>query len=264
MTYTNPDIPTPTPSSLVWTATENGPARQIIDEWNRMAHRPAVLRRVNQWEFLPRPVDTLDDLLVLCGFGLGNEDELGDDILWHLVVRAEHDELAARIVLHRILPALMAIARRRGVTMKGGIPSAISDVLAMGWIVIREFPHERRRHKIAANLVLDVEYYGFVRGSRLVRVAESQVGDDMLSKLIEVPTPPHVELELDDVLVVANELGVNTKHIELLHQLGHGMSGDEAADARGISPRTIRNHRRKAIDAVQGAIQRSNGRLSAV
>jgi DNA-binding CsgD family transcriptional regulator len=61
-------------------------------------------------------------------------------------------------------------------------------------------------------------------------------------------------MELDDVLAYAAELGVHQDDIELLTLLGSGVRGVEIANARGVAPRTIRNHRRYAIDAVIDAL----------
>jgi hypothetical protein len=133
-------------------------------------------------------------------------------------------------------------------------------LLSTAWIVIRQFPHDRRRSKIAANLVLDIEYFAFVRSRRLRRVPEAQVGDDMLSQLIESPRPLSPEVELDDVLSRASELGVGKRHIEVLQRLGNGTHGSALADEIGVSPRTIRNHRRHAVEAVRQAFERTDVR----
>ncbi len=238
-------------TALVWSTTKGGPGRQIIDEWARLAYRPAVLRRVNSWEFMPHSVDNLDQLLELCGFGKAIDDAAGDNMLWHLVRLAEKDELAARVVLHRVMPALLAIGRRRGKIMKGGTNVAMTELLSSAWMVIREFPHERRRAKIASNIVRDAEYYAFVRERRLVRVDERQVEDRVLAWLFDANRPGMNEMTLDEVLQVAVDRGVERRHIELLSKLGSGQHGEEIAVEWGVSSRTVRNYRRLAIDAVR-------------
>jgi len=249
--YDNPDNPT---GALVWSTATAGPGRQIIDEWARLTRRPATLRAINTWEFLPRPARDLDDLLTMCGFGTAVDDTDGDRILWHVVRRAEHDELAARVALQRIMPSLLSIARKRGRMSAGGMNGALTDAITSAWIVIREFPHDRRHHKIAANLVRDTEYYAFVREGRLKRVQETQIGDEHLMRLAEPEVILTSERELEDVLVQANELGVNNEYIEILSTLGSGVHGSELAMELGVSPRTVRNHRRRAIDAVRDAM----------
>lgn len=257
MAQSNPSPHTPPENpgtALVWSTSLRGPGRQIIDEWSRLAYRPAVLRRVNSWEFMPHSVDNLDQLLQLCGFGTAINDSAGDNMLWHLVRLAEHDELATRVVLHRVMPALMAVGRRRGKIMQGGVNAALAEVISSAWMVIREFPHERRRTKIASNIVRDAEYYAFVRERRLVRVEERQVDERVLAWLADSRSPAFSDMNFDELLQCAAERGVERRHIELLSKLGSGQHGEEIAIEWGVSPRTIRNYRRLAIEAVRGAL----------
>lgn len=240
---------------LVWTRLKSGPARQIIDEWNRLAHRPSVLRRVNSWDFLPRPVSDLDDLLVLCGFNRPVDDSEADHVLWNVVRLASNDDLAAHVALHRIMPALMSIARRRGRIVKGGATWAMSETISCGWMVIRTYPWERRLNKVASNLVRDTEYHAFVRPNRLRRVVETTVSDEVLGHLSGRRPAEETDLELDDVLCEAEQLGVDPEHLALLRELASGRHGQEIAAELGVSPRTVRNHRRAAIDAVREALR---------
>lgn len=245
-------------TGLVWTRVRTGPARLIIDEWDRLAHRPSVLRRVNSWEFLPRPVEDLDDLLVVCGFNRPVDDSDADRVLWHVVRLAATDDLAARVALHRIMPALVSIARRRGRIVSGGLQAAMAETISCGWMVIRTYPWQRRLNKVAANLVRDTEYHAFVRPNRLRRVEETTVPDTTLGLLAGGTGPDEPELGLDDVLCEAEQLGVAAEHIALLRDLASGRSGAEIAEGWGVSARTVRNHRRAAIDAVRAALQRDD------
>ncbi|MEY4015687.1 MAG: hypothetical protein RIS46_683 [Actinomycetota bacterium] len=254
---TEPDTDRPLPTALVWSTVTSGPARQFIDEWARLTHRPSVLRRVNAWEFLPRPVADLDDLLTVCGFGTPFDDEAGDRVLWHITQLAAHDDLAARVCLHRIMPAIMSVARRRGRITQGGVENAIGDAISTAWMVIREFPCDRRQVKIAANLVRDVEYYGFVRDQRLRRVSETQVGFDVLQQIEETNIATTVDQELDDVLSYASEMGVSAPQIDLLRTLGEGRHANDIATDQGVSPRTVRNHKHTAIKRVQHVLSKN-------
>ena len=239
--------------ALVWSRIKVGPARLVIEEWNRIARRPAVLRRVNAWEFMPREVEHLDELLALCGFGTAVDDSAGDHMLWNVVRLAADDDLAVQVVIHRILPALMAVARRRGRIVPGGPTAAMGELLATAWIVVRTYPWQRRLDKVAANLVRDCEYHAFVRTARLKRVDEVCVEDDILG-ILSGGTGESADIDLDDVLCEAEQQGVGAEHLELLRELAGGRHGHEIALDRGMSPRTIRNKRRAAIDAVRGAL----------
>ena len=204
---------------------------------------------------MPHAVDDLDDVLELCGFGRAIDDHDGDKLLWHLVKHAETCDIAARIVLHRILPALMAMAKRRGQLTHGGMEAAMSDILATAWCVIREYPHQRRHHKVAANLVRDTEYHAFVRHHRLRHVDETQVGDEMLQRMIEANTND-TSYEIVDVLNEAAEMGVDPRHLELLREFASGRTSDDIAARLGVSSRTVRNHKRNAVDAMRDAYAR--------
>ncbi len=240
---------------LVYSTVTAGPARTVITDWEQLRTRRATLRTVNAWEFMPRRVHDLDEVLELCGFGRAVDDNEGDRLLWHMVKQAETCDIAARIVLHRILPALMAMAKRRGHLTHGGMETAMSDILATAWCVIREYPHQRRHHKVAANLVRDTEYHAFVRHHRLRHVTETQVGDEMLQRMIE-SNPAESPYEIVDVLHDALELGIERHHLDLLREFASGRTSDDIAASLGVSSRTVRNHKRNAIDALRAAYAR--------
>ena len=145
MTQHLTDLPTTDTerTALVWTTSATGPARLIIDEWERLVNSRPVLRRVNGWPFMPHSVESLDEVLVLAGFGKPIDDSDGDHMLWQLVRHAEHDELAARIVLHRVMPSVLAMVRRRGRVVQGGMSAAMNEAIGAAWMVIRQFPHHR-------------------------------------------------------------------------------------------------------------------------
>lgn len=241
-------------STLVWTTSATGPARLIVDEWERLAHSRVVLRRVNAWPFLPHQVADLDELLRLAGFGRPIDDADGDHLLWHLVRQAEHDELAARVVLHRVMPSILAMTRRRGRVVNGGTTVAMNEAIGAAWMVIRTFPHHRRHHKIAANLVRDIEYHAFVREHRLRKVHETQVAPEIMRNVPHDPQIDPLAERLDEVLCDALERGVAREHIVLLERLAAGETTEKLANENGVSTRTMRNRRRSAIDAVQSAM----------
>ncbi len=247
----DPSSTTPPSDHLVWSTVNTGPSRQIIDEWSRYSRRPAVLRHVNAWPFMPQRVDHLDEVLELAGFGRAIDDIDGDAFLWHLVREAEHDDIAARIVLHRMMPAIMSIARRRGRIFQGGTQAAINDAISTAWMLIRTFPHQRRTRKIAANIARDTEYYAFVREHRLKRVPEVQVGDDMLREKFDYPVEALSNDNFDNVMAEAVESGIRKRHLLLLNRLASGEQSEAIADDMGISARTVRQRRKEAVDEMK-------------
>jgi hypothetical protein len=250
-THRSTDTHSPSTSALVHTTAHSGPARQLIDEWERLSISRPTLRKVNSWGITTDPITHLDELLVLAGFGRPTDDSVADHVLWQLICRAEHDELAARIVLHRVLPSVMSIAQRRGRIMRGGTGAAIDEVIPTAWMVIRTFPHQRRTAKIAANLARDIEYHAFVRESRLRSIEIDHTANYYIPLVPNAPQYVDPIEELDDVLQDAAKAGLSRRHVSLLRDLGHGMSTDDAAKVRNMSPRTMRNHKQYAIKAFQ-------------
>lgn len=226
-----------------------GPVGRVVTEWSRLTRRPAVLRTVNSWDFIDPPVTHLDEVLARAGFGRPTTDSEGDKILWHLADLAHTDELAARIVLHRILPALMAIARRRGRIHPKGPYAAMEELLTTAWIVIRTYPSDRRPRKVAANLVRDCEYHAFVRQQRLRRPDELPTLDMGVIAQPEATCDPADELA--ELLSEARDAGVDEHDITLLQALAGGETTNNLALKLNVSPRTVRNWRLRAIEAVR-------------
>lgn len=238
-----------TAPALVHTTAQSGPTRQLIDEWERLSISRPTLRKVNSWGLTTEPISHLDEMLVHTGFGRPIDDADADHVLWRLICLAEHDELAARIVLHRVLPSVMSIAKRRGRIMRGGIEAAIDEAIPTAWMVIRTFPHERRRAKIAANLARDIEYHAFVRHTRLRAVDIDHGASNYMSMVASGPDYVDPSEEIEQLLDDAAKAGLSRRHVSLLRDIGNGISTEEAAKMRDMSPRTMRNHKNYAINA---------------
>lgn len=247
--------PRPGAYPLVRTTALDGPGRQLIDEWDSLSRKRATVGTINNWGVFGHRIEQLDDVLVALGFGGAVDDSDSDHLLWHMVVLAENDLLAARIVLHRVMPALLAVAKRRSGIVAGGIDRALGDVIPAAWVTIRTFPHQRRLAKIAANIVLDSEYQAFVRESRLRRVVEVPVSPELFGAARQTAQHMVTDEELNAVLDEALSRGVPAEQVELLRQFGLGNNSDAIARTTGWSARTIRNHRRAALDAVREALR---------
>ena len=212
-----------------------------------MSTRNQNLRRINGWGLPGTPVNNLDDVLVRAGFGTGITDSNGDQYLLQLVRRAAGDELAARIVLQRILPPLLAIARRRGRINRGGINEALTETLSHAWELIRTYPVERRPAKIAANLVRDAEYFAFVRNSRRRTLAVDIRSSDELERFAEPQPGCSASDELWRLLREADENGMTPKRLDVLRRLANGESFELVAADYGVAIRTVRTWRKEGI-----------------
>ncbi|MEO5975347.1 MAG: helix-turn-helix domain-containing protein [Ilumatobacteraceae bacterium] len=221
--------------------------RHLVDEWSMMGSRSHNLRQVNGWGLPGTPLISLDDVLVRAGFGTGVADSNGDQYLLLLVKRAAHDELAARIVLQRILPPLLAIARRRGRIIRGGVDEALTETLSHAWELIRTYPAERRPAKVAANLVRDAEYFAFVRNSRKKTVAVVIKPADELERLAEPQQISSPSDELWRLLHEADQKGMTPKRLDVLRRLANGDSFELLAADYGVAIRTVRTWRKEGI-----------------
>lgn len=222
--------------------------KQLVAEWAALAIKSSVLRHVNEWGLPGGPLTQLDQVLERCGFGHDAVYSEGDRCLAQVIARASHDELAARIVLQRILPPLIAIAARRGRIVKGGFNEAFSTTLGHAWILIRTYPLDRRPAKIASNLVRDAEYHAFVREARLKRVSECSLTERVITT--QPTTTPAVEAdELREVIDESRSLTRQQK--EIVRRCAEGDSFDDIAKDYGVTARTVRGWRREAISALR-------------
>jgi len=237
---------------------------RLQSEWNAMRSRPSLLRRAAVWG-VTDTLDSLDDLLIATGFRVSRPapgaaaatdlDHDPDIAMGRLLVVARTDELAARVVLQRLLPGLLSVARRWPSHRRGGSETAFDDLIGVAWGVIREFPLERRPHHLVANLLRDCEYRAFVRSDRRLLVHEPtaphllDLGHDQrgTSGLME---PLHELLE-----IAAQAATLTADDRVLLGLLLSGRSTIEVADALSVSERTVRTYRAAMVERLREAVE---------
>lgn len=251
--------------------TDNRPLLARLErEWQALNMRPAVLRRAQGWG-VAAPFGSLDQLLAAAGYWPSRQAPGGSrcagrwyaghryvgrraDATWVLgqrgarsagASRGATDDVAARVVLQRVLPGVVARARRWGSHRTGGSADVFDELLSVTWTVIREFPVERRPLHVAANLLRDSEYRAFERANRRLLVHEL--------------TAPHL---LDGPVLTGDALDAAAELAEVVAAVGmltdrnptdrtarEGCSAAEAAAALRVSERTIRNHRESGAGA---------------
>ncbi|PHX93883.1 MAG: hypothetical protein CK542_02575 [Acidimicrobium sp.] len=231
----------------------NSPVSKLVKEWQLISSRHNEVDVVNSWKLPGGKVANLDQVLVRAGFNTARDDSQGDSYLWLLVKRASDEELAARIVLQRILPPLVAIARRRGQIIDGGIDAAIAEVLPTAWTVIRQYPWHRRPNKVASNLVLDSEYFAFVQANRAKRIKVFAVEPNLLGELVAEPEANEFapEVSLENLISLAISQGIEPRHIEVLRAVASGQTAATIAKHYGIAERTARAWRAVAISELR-------------
>lgn len=201
-------------------------------------------------------MDHLDVVLERCGFDQPGNRNHHDEYLSDLVRIAAHDRLAARIVLQRIIPGLISIAVRRAPITANGLTGAFDLVTSAAWLVICQFPIDRRPRRVAANLLMDIEYLAFVRDSRLKssRNEHSLHPDAMLGveagryRACDTGSDPVSEESAFDLMMHSFGMtGVSERDLQMLRAVAHDVNSTQAAAVLGLSPRSVRNRRENAL-----------------
>ena len=262
-TATQPEthITTPDNRRLVFTAhaspivsseATTSSLKRLIDEWNGMSTRPSALRRANSWGLPGEPVSNLDEIVVRAGFGGPITCDEADQYLAALVRIAKTDDLAARAVLHRVIPPMISIASRRGHRRREEVDDAMTRVLAQAWMIIRSYPSERRPRKIAANIVRDIEYKEFVASARVRKaVVEYYEPDDVATQAASIASH---EVSIHTGPTATNEVmndlerrKIDPQKLAILRLLSAGYTSGEIATKLNMRPRTVRWQRTEAL-----------------
>ena len=182
--------------------------------------------------------EDLDALLALAGFRTAATEET-EAVLRRLVIRAADDELAARIVLQRVLPGLLALVRRRQSRLGDDM---LEHLVAAAWIAIRTFAPSRRPACMAAALISQADHACFCRPGR--RMSTSEVTFDP-ARVTGMPDDRRVSAceELAGVLAEARAAGVPSDDLELVQRLLRTGSPGQVARDLDVTTRTIRNRR---------------------
>jgi len=227
-------------------------------EWQILNQRPAVLRRAAGWS-LGVKFTSLDEVLVASGYRSHTDERTHDsgpssiaanDVLRRLLAAARTDDVAARVVLQRLLPGVVAAARRWGGHRRGGSIDAFDEMLSATWMVIREFPAERRSQHLAASVLRAGEYRAFQQANRRLLVHELTAPN-----LLDLPVETVITLDVADELaeVVACASSLTEHELQLIELLARGCTPAEMAEQLSISVRTVRNHRDAVVHRLREA-----------
>ena len=218
-------------------------------EWNVLSYRRSVVRRASAWRLTPRVLVSLDDLLVLTGLGPGPADPASDDTLRRLVVLARHDDLAARVVLQRMLPGLSACANRNSHSFETRL-DAFDELLSEAWTVIRSFPIERRDRYVIKNLLKDCEYRAFLKARR--RMVVHELTDPAhFDATVDPDTTAEPLTTLVDLLGRARAAGMSDEDLAVVAVLLNSATVKQAAETLRVTDRTIRNRRQAVVRQLQ-------------
>lgn len=236
---------------------------RLQSEWQLLRQRPTVVRRAHGWT-LGVAFDDLDQLLAATDYWPSpaaravsahqpGTNLSGNEVMARLLGAARHDEVAARVVLQRLLPGLISRSRCWGPRRSGGSTEAFDELVSAAWGVIREFPFERRPRHLVANLLRDSEYTAFRRGTRRMLVHEF-TEPRSLDIAVEYQAEIEPMLELADIIAEARAHTLTDHDLEVLTLLANGVSPAEAARQLHISERTLRYHREAAVGRLREAV----------
>lgn len=221
---------------------------RLQSEWSLLCHRPSSMRRARGWD-LGVQFSSLPELVALAGREpskhvpsvVGGPGGLPDPeaLLARLVRLAAGDELAMRVVLQRLMPGLVAAARRRVGALQG---DGFDEILAAAFTVVRCDGGEQRPH-LAARLVRSAEYHAFVRPHRR-RMVQVAVPTHVLERA-DVARP-HPFDELVDLLVAAHR-HLGERDLQLVRLIMSGATPPQMAEQMKVSIRTVTNHRHALV-----------------
>ena len=245
-----PLIDFPTPPSAFASAL----AEPLLVEWRRLDRRLATHRRIADWQidgYTHDPVKGLDSLLSAVGMFGASDDSDADVRLAAVAALAADDDLAARVALHRILPALVSMARRRAQRYNSSPSATFDDVISHAWIVIRTYPIARRPTHIAAGLIREIEYQAFVRPYRLRSADEIPMSDGPVADAVARPEATEPMLVVIELLRDARNQGVPAEDLRFATAWANGASTVELATEFKMCERSVRNRRHRVAASLR-------------
>ena len=230
-------------------------------EWNawcaQSTSRTAVARWANRHSCLAG-LTGLEEILAACGEDRLVPQDVADQRLAAVVSEARNgDTCAARVALHRVFPALVHRAAARAWSDGRPLGLVLDDLMGAAWLVIVDYPLQRRPVKIAVNVVRDAEnrVFGYIPAivRNAVRGSVEDLPDRMLAHAL---TGPSVEGDPQDSINVVPKLlldavgpDFSVRDARLLAQLFLSeLSTNEIAEAEGCSSRYVRMRRQWALD----------------
>ena len=163
---------------------------ELDREWALIESAPASVRALARWRAVEPALAgcvTLGDILVR-----RTDYEAAPAVLAALARRAGYDELAARTLLHALVPGMINLATG---PLAGDL-AALDELISLAWERIRTYP-TRRPGSVAANVLRDV-----CKGYREHRRIEAPV-EEPIAVLAGTPVPSAEEVALQRTWVGA-------------------------------------------------------------
>ncbi len=229
-------------------------AHRLDVEWTVLRHEREALRRAAGWEVVDTDLTSLDHVLTSIGFvapsvvRASGERDRQERRLRRVVELAGDDPLAARVVLQRLLPALVGAARRRA-TSTSRTAEQIDELVAAAWIAIATFNPNRRPANLAAALVADADEQAFRRAWRRA-AAREVITADGFDDVIDA-TPAHPGDEVRALLQLGRDAGMPVAELDLIRRLLTDETTDDLARELSLTSRAVRYRRTQITDRLR-------------
>lgn len=229
-------------------------AHRLDDEWTVLRHEREALRRAAGWDVVATDLSSLDHVLTSIGFGGAAaerspaERDRQERRLRRVVELAGDDPLAARVVLQRLLPGLVAVARRR-TTSTSRTADQIDELIGAAWVAIATFNPNRRPGNLAAALVADADERAFRRAWRRAAAREVITADGFDDVIDSTPTHPGDEVRA--LLRLGRDAGMPVAELDLIRRLLTDETTDDLARELALTSRAVRYRRAQITDRLR-------------
>ncbi|HYT10104.1 MAG TPA: hypothetical protein VEL73_05520 [Mycobacteriales bacterium] len=210
-----------------------------LGDWDRWRSTPAAAAALRRWRAAYPSLAGFGshaELLAGCGRDLSVAEEVADRRLAVLVGEARAGDAAAtRLVLQRVLPGLVGRAARRARMTRRPFAEVLHELVASAWLVIGEYPLDRRPAKIAVNVLWDAEsrLFGYVPVA--VRSTRPVAPDELPTVVAGLDgtapdTPANPSAQVLSLLALAVRRGLPGEDVRLLTDMVLlGRTADEPA-----------------------------------
>ncbi len=222
-------------------------SHRLDREWAQMCRRPEVIATVRSWELTDQPVATLGEFLALAGHRV-EPGRQSDELLGRLVGLARSDPMAARIVLQRILPGLLAIVKAE--QERNPRINAFDILIGEAWISIAGYRIDIRPTDIAARILHDARHRAFTNGRRRRIIEEVSCDAETLNEMVVLATT----VPFDDLIGVIGEAtrrGLEPAAVDTVCALLKHGTAVKVAAAQQLTTRTVRYRRDHAVGRIR-------------
>ena len=219
-------------------------------EWSDVVRSAAARDHLRSWAAAEPVLDRFTGLDDVVRFTLEyGHPGASDDVLRVFAAQAEHDQLAARVLLQALIPGLIPVA----VSFRSAFDNAddsAAQVVTAAYERIRTYPIQRRPRRIAANIVLDTRQ----TVSRALQ-RRARFGEVPTAEIEQLVLAPHPVTAVDRLVHLVGDavsrrvIDTRDARLILLSRVLDVSTADLAAEHRCL-PQSLRRRRRRAETAL--------------